>query len=47
MDKRIMHGHTFYKVWWKGYLPYDNSWEPEANLTHAQDAIADFNATHP
>ena len=42
-----MRGHTFYKVCWKGYSPYDDSWEPKANLDHARDAIADFNAAHP
>jgi hypothetical protein len=47
VDKKIMRGRTFYKVWWKGYSPYDDSWEPKANLDHAQDAIADFNDAHP
>ena len=47
VDKKVMCGCTFYKVRWKGYLPYDDSWEPEANLDHARDTIADFNTAHP
>ena len=47
VDKKVMRGHTFYEVCWKGYSPYDDSWEPEANLEYTQDTIADFNTTHP
>ena len=29
----------FYLVSWKGYLPAENTWEPERNLQHAQTIL--------
>ena len=33
---------TEYLVKWKGYPHWENTWEPERNMVHAQDAIAQF-----
>jgi hypothetical protein len=46
----MMRGKPFYKVHWKGYPSYDDSWEPLSNLTHCQEAIDEYrsaNPTHP
>jgi hypothetical protein len=37
----------FYKVHWRGYPSYNDTWEPLTNLDHAQDAIRDFHAANP
>ena len=34
-------------VKWKGYPDTETSWEPEANLDNAQEAIDDYYAAHP
>jgi hypothetical protein len=44
---KMMRKRPFYKVHWKGYPSYDDTWEPLSNLDHAKDAIADFHAAHP
>ena len=36
-----------YLVKWKGYPESENSWEPEANLEHATEAIEDYFKAHP
>ena len=36
-----------YLVKWKGYPESENSWEPEANLEHAAEAIEDYFKAHP
>ena len=40
-------GRTGYLVKWKGYDDTENSWEPEANLDNAQEAIDDYYKAHP
>jgi hypothetical protein len=44
---KIMRKRPFYKVHWKGYPSYDDTWEPLANLDHAHEAIRDFHTLHP
>ena len=34
-------------VKWKGYNDTEDSWEPEANLDNAQEAIDDYYKAHP
>ena len=35
-------GVTEYLIRWKGYGEADDTWEPEYNVEHAQEAIAQF-----
>jgi Chromo (CHRromatin Organisation MOdifier) domain len=42
VDKRRRHRRTEYLVHWKGYPSYDRTWEPEENLSNAQDAVLGF-----
>ena len=49
-DFKKQRGKPFYKVHWQGYSSYEDSWEPLANLEHAQEAIKEYhdaNPTHP
>jgi deoxyuridine 5'-triphosphate nucleotidohydrolase len=45
LDKRTRRRQLQYLVKWKGYEEYDATWEPVCNLTHAPDAIKDFEAS--
>ena len=42
LDKRRHRGRTQYLVKWVGYPDSDNTWEPEAHLSHAIDSISDY-----
>src|SRR6266436_751726 len=47
MDSRLKRGKLEYLVKWSGYTDDYNTWEPEANLDNATDAISDFHKHHP
>ena len=39
LDTRKRYGKQEFLVKWKGYPPYENSWEPEENLTNAPEVV--------
>jgi hypothetical protein len=45
LDHRGSKRHRQYKVKWLGYPLSEATWEPKKNLTHARQAIADYEAT--
>ena len=47
LDSRFYRNGLQYLVKWKGYDDTENSWEPEANLDNAQEAIDDYYKAHP
>ena len=44
LDKRFHRGKTQYLVKWVGYPDSDNTWEPASHLSHAVDALTEFEA---
>ena len=42
LDKRQRRRRTEYLVEWKGYPPYEATWEPQSNLKNASEAIRAF-----
>ena len=42
LDTRLRHNQREYLVKWLHYPSYDNTWEPEGNLSHCKEKIADF-----
>jgi hypothetical protein len=44
---KFMRRRPFYKVRWKGYQPFDDTWEPLANLDHALDLVKAYHDSHP
>lgn len=47
LDSRKYRNQFQYLVKWKGYDQGHNSWEPAAHLTHSQQLVDTFHATHP
>ena len=47
LDSKILRRKILYFVDWVGYDISDRSWEPVANLSNAQAAIAEFHAEYP
>ena len=47
MDSRIFRRKLQYEVKWEGWDEGHTTWEPEANLKNAQEAIADFHKDNP
>ena len=47
LDSRLYCWKLQYLVKWGGYPHEDNTWEPEDNLEHAQEAIHNFHWKHP
>ena len=42
IDAKTVGKRRLFHVRWKGYPASDDSWLPKSELTHAQDALADF-----
>ncbi len=47
LDSKRIRNKLVYLVKWVGYSEEENTWEPPANLTHADDTIAEFHREHP
>ena len=47
LDSRWKRGRRLYLVDWKGYSPEERTWEPEAHLEGAAEAIAEYHRHHP
>jgi hypothetical protein len=47
MDSKRICNKVVYPVKWVRYSEEDNTWEPPANLMHADDTIAEFHWEHP
>ena len=40
--KRLSRNRVEYLVSWRGYTPWDSTWEPAANLENAAEKVAEF-----
>jgi hypothetical protein len=47
IDSRLYRGKLEFLVKWEGYTDEENTWEPEANVEHAKEAVKDFYKKHP
>ena len=47
LSSKILRGKLFYLIDWVGYDENDQSWEPEANIAHAAEAVAAFHIDFP
>ncbi len=46
MDSKLIRNKLVYLVKWVGYSEEEKTWEPLANLTHADDTIVEFHREH-
>ena len=42
LDMRVIRGQRQYLIKWKGYGDFENSWEPEGNLSNAKEVLQEF-----
>ena len=42
LNRRTLHGRTFYLVRWQGHDPSADSWEPEEHLINCPERIAEY-----
>jgi hypothetical protein len=47
LDSKRIRNKLVYLVKWVQYLEEENTWELPANLTHADNTIAEFHRDHP
>lgn len=47
LDSKVFGKQLKYFVKWKGYNSGHNTWEPEKNLAHAKQLVAQFHCKHP
>ena len=47
LDSKMYRGKLKYLVHWKGYPKEERTWEPESNLTHADELIKEFHRKKP
>src|SRR6202008_1710536 len=46
-DSRMHRRRLEYLMHWKGYPSEEDTWEPEKNVAHSPEAIADFHRRYP
>lgn len=47
VDSKVKNGKRYYLVKWVGWPESDNTWEPEINLSNADDLITTFDTAFP
>jgi hypothetical protein len=47
LDRRVVRGKEQFLVRWRGYGPFDDTWEPRENLSNAPEALKAFERRSP
>ncbi len=47
LDFKKIRGKLLYLVFWRGYPPFEATWEHAGNLVHAQDLVNRFHQRYP
>ena len=47
LNRKTVHGRTYYLVRWQGHASAADSWEPAEHLTNCQERVAEYEATAP